>query len=173
MIRMRLILLLLIPGFVFFGCYYTERSGLGYVELYPGSLQPYQLRVPHQVSGRGNVHKPFDFTKWEYVWADWLILGKREGLVSVEGKIMSSCPEGFNKWYGYKMVKGEFDFQSKSVPINLKIQQYNPKSKSPEWVPYQLNGVYRLIIPPNLPNQTKFPSPADCEPEIGDQPIES
>ena len=99
-----------------------------------------QIRMQYRVTGRGNVHDPFAYGKWTYLKTDWIPISRIQGVSVVEGRVLSLCPAGLNKWYTPRRVRGEVGIDGDTVRLRLEV----PKIKGEGWEPYEFNGTWPL-----------------------------
>jgi hypothetical protein len=155
-------LMLSVAGCSVFG--YEHHTAIGYVELYTSETDnSAQLRIPYKVSGRGNVHNPFSSAKWEFMSADWIRADKSQGISNLDGKYLTACPTGYNKWYAPSVVKGTIEILSTTIRIDLSVPKYDDK-KITSWEPYEFNGEWTFVRPASSMLETTPSSTFNCEP---------
>ena len=153
---------LLVSGCSVFG--YEHREALGTVELYPAQASSFQLRIPYRVSGRGNVHDPFDYDKREYVWADWILL-TNAGEVAAGNPFIRPCAEGHEKPYsGRNDVRGTVRLSANSAEVALQVSAGVSRDGTSAWEDYEHNGTYILVRPEHMPTEAQPISRAECLP---------
>jgi hypothetical protein len=140
---------------------YEHHIPVGHVEAFPtGDADTVEIRVQYNVSGRGNVHDPFSYGKWEYISSDWVVIGKSDGESVLDGKRLMPCPDGYNKFYPGMPVKGTVNIRDHTININLSV----PARGKPGWTDYELNGTWPLVIETVPPMNAIEPSAAhDCK----------
>jgi hypothetical protein len=152
------------------GCFmigYEFERPLGYVELYaPAENGLFQLRIPYKVTGRGNVHAPFDYSKREYIDDVWIALDGREGIIPLDGQRITFCPIGFNRWYSSRgRVQGTVEFRADTVRIDLYFpRRFDEQGNVTRREPFQYNGEWKLNQAPDAVLQPPVPS-GNCEAE--------
>ena len=122
---------------------YEHHTPIGHVELFPvAGTSTAEIRVLYKVSGRGNVHDPFTYRKWEFVSSDWVVIDMRDGVSVLDGKRLMPCPDGYNLYYSGTQVTGTVDIQGNSIQISLSV----PSQDHPGWAAYQFNGTWPLLV---------------------------
>jgi hypothetical protein len=141
---------------------YAHHTPVGHVEAFPKvDTETVEIRMLYRVKGRGNVHDPFSYEKWEYISSDWVVIGKRKGDHVLDGKRLMPCPDGYNMYYSGTPVKGTVNIQDDEIQINLSV----PSQGKPGWTAYELNGTWPLLVK-TVPPMSAIESPAanDCKP---------
>jgi hypothetical protein len=153
---------LTVAGCSVFG--YEHHMAIGHVELY--ASDSIKVRVPYEVKGRGNVHDPFSYSKWEFMKADWIAIDSTQGVSTLNGKRLTPCPLGYNKWYGARMVKGTIEIRQAVIRIDLFVpKRYDRRGATTAWKPYEFNGEWALSQPHKSLLQLTTPSSeSNCEP---------
>jgi hypothetical protein len=120
-----------------------------------------EIGIPYRVSGRGNVHDPFSYSKWQFLAYDWIQIAQTEGLSHLEGRVKTPCPLGLNRWYSPAEIQGTVDIGGDTIHIDLNV----PNPTKSGWEPYEFNGAWRLV---RLRGSPTKPAGADvfwnCEP---------
>jgi hypothetical protein len=146
---------------------YEHRRAVGQVELYSSDADhSAEVRVPYQITGRGNVHDPFSYSRWQFMSADWITIDNPRGVSTLSGRRVTPCPSGYNKSYTAGMVKGIIDIRPPVIRIDLMVPTYDKRGAITAWRPYEFNGEWTLIQPSDGPFQPSSPeSGSSCEAE--------
>jgi hypothetical protein len=135
---------------------YVKESPSSSVAIYPAA-GGYQVRFTKVVEGRGNVHSPFEYRKYEYEYHEWLFVPASRGRVSVNGELLG-CPIGFRGPYGRREIRGTITFTDSTVIVDL--EQLGIIGREPRWVPFVANGESKLVVKSNL---NTSPVNRDCK----------
>ena len=128
-----------LPGCSLFGYERHETIGEVAISTVRDSNQM-EIQVPYRDFGRGNVHNPFTYKKWESVQADWIVIDNPQGLSVLDGKRKMPCPSGYNRWYSGTEIRGTVEVKGSSIRIELSV----PAQDHPGWAPYEFNGTWPL-----------------------------
>jgi len=132
----------------------------------PGVTTKAQIQVLYRVSGRGNTHDPLSLAAYEYVRSDWLYVNSLDGRVEGPDIGLSAKP---NDNRPLRIFEGFVSFSVDHITIELQRPKYRSDPYLPYlepldregrprkiegWVPYELNGTYKLVRTPNLSIQS-------------------
>ncbi|WP_448547974.1 hypothetical protein [Thalassotalea fusca] len=111
------VLLVLLTGCSVVG--YIDEVPYSYIEIYRLEEGKYHIRLPYRVEGRGNPHDIFEYDKYGYDAAKWLIVESISGeiVLSDEAKI-GQCPFK-DDLYSSSRVSGKLLFSENTATLHL------------------------------------------------------
>jgi hypothetical protein len=116
------------------------------LNVYNYDSNKYEIAIHYHVMGRGNVHRPFDFSKYEYDRWHWIYTNKIEGKILADKMVFTFYQRKTEYPWSQSQLRGYVEFKDDSALINLFMPNYNDSNKITGWEPYEFNGRYGLII---------------------------
>lgn len=129
---------------------YVNKKPYGYAEVYELVKGKYHIRLPYHVEGRGNIHSPFEYKKYEYDAAKWFVLDSITGVIILDSDArLGQCPFEEHRYLS-SAVSGVLKFSESKLTLELAGEFSD------------FNGDYHLKFPEGSYKNAKHQSAFEC-----------
>jgi hypothetical protein len=123
-------------------CYNTKK--VVEINAYNSKATKYEIQIKTYSSGRGNVHNPFSFSKYELNDNEWLYVNSINGILPADSIIFTYVQRHTKFPWSYTNLKGFVSFGNDS--IELKLAFYDRENIKAKDLPYEFKGKYKLNV---------------------------
>jgi len=114
------------------------------INAYNCKAKKYEIQIKTNTTGRGNIHNPFSFSKYELNDNEWIYTNSINGKLPADSMIFTYVQRRIKFPWSYTNLKGFVSFESDSIELNLFFyDRENIKAKDS---PYEFNGKYKLNV---------------------------
>jgi hypothetical protein len=114
------------------------------INAYNCKATKYEIQIKTNTTGRGNIHNPFSFSKYELNDNEWLYVNSIIGILPADSIIFTYVQRRTKFPWSYTNLKGFVGFGSDS--IELKLFFYDRENITAKNSPYEFNGKYKLNV---------------------------
>ncbi len=114
------------------------------INAYNCKATKYEIQIKTYSAGRGNIHNPFSFSKYDLNDNEWLYVNSINGIIPADSIIFTYVQRRTEFPWSSTNLRGFVSFGSDS--IEFKLAFYDRENIKAKDSPYEFNGKYKLNV---------------------------
>jgi hypothetical protein len=125
-------------------CQRTTAYGFVNVKKINAERYKYEIEIPYHFEGRGNIHAPFDLSKYEQETAVWIYINKTNGKIDANDLALTDYKGKVDYPWPQTDLRGYLEFTGDILILNFQVPYYKETETPDHWEPYKFNGKYKV-----------------------------